>query len=502
MPKSLLAFLVYLCAACASGGSKPAQPVATTAAQVPPRTKIPSAWEPDKQAFHALRRLSYGPRPGDIRAVGTAGVDRWIRVQLAPSTLNDEVVDAKLRRFPANTLSPAELHLRYPNAMEIERELVAEKMIRAVDSNRQLQEVLVDFWFNHFNVDIQNGQERYVVTAYERDVIRPHVFGKFRELLGATAKSAAMLFYLDNWMSAPNADLNDAYARALLEQHTIGVGYSPSDVHDVARAFSGWSVEEPDGSSMFVFRGAKHDDGPKTVLGQPLPQGGGVQDGERVLDVLASDPRTARSIAFALCEKFVSDDPPIALVDKIAKVFTQTQGDLTAVYEAIFFSPEFWSEEALESKVKTPLELAVSSMRAVGATTDGNIALPAEVARMGQPLYRSKPPTGYAEASEAWVTTGALSKRLEFGLALASGQIRGVSFDREKFMNGVSSADLAAEVDLVTAALVHHPLDPPTRQIIIEALGHLDPVGARQAPQNVNERALGFILGCPEYQMQ
>lgn len=502
MPKSVLFFVLSLCAACASGNVKPAQPTVTTAAQVLPRTRIPSAWEPEKQAFHALRRLAYGPRPGDIRAVGTAGVDLWIHVQLAPNELNDDVVDAKLRRFPANGLTPAELHQRYPNAMEIERELAAQKMIRAVDSNRQLQEVLVDFWFNHFNVDIQKGQERYVVTPYERDVIRPRVFGKFRDLLGATAKSPAMLFYLDNWMSAPSADLDESYAKALLEQHTVGLGYAPSDVHDVARAFSGWSVEDPEGTSMFVFRPTKHDDGPKTVLGHPLPAGGGILDGERVLDILATDPRTAHAIAFALVEKFVSDEPPKALVDKIAAVFTRTQGDLAAVYKAIFFSPEFWSEEALESKVKSPLELAASSMRALGATTDGNIALPAEVARMGQPLYRSKPPTGYAEASEAWVTTGALSKRLEFGLALATGQIRGVSFEREKFFDGVRSENVATQVDLVTAALVHHPLDPPTRQIIVEALSQMDPVGARQPPQEVTARTLGFILGCPEYQMQ
>ncbi|MFN7131390.1 MAG: DUF1800 domain-containing protein, partial [Myxococcales bacterium] len=366
----------------------------------------------------------------------------WIQQQLSPGTIPDEAVDAKLAQLPTLTLTPAELLEAYPapgrkkreeargaepraadEAMALDApkpraitdELAAARLIRAVESRRQLQEVLVDFWFNHFNVSADKGAVRWLVTSYERDAIRPHVFGSFRALLGATARHPAMLFYLDNWLSAregvvltelPKKErrvlkraggqqpgLNENYARELLELHTLGVdgGYTQDDVREVARAFTGWSIERPREEGTFVFRDAIHDRDAKRVLGHHLPSGGGIEDGERVLDLLARHPSTARFIALKLCRKFVSDDPPKALVERVAKRFLETEGDLPSVYATIFSAREFWSEGARGSKTKTPFELAASSLRALGGTTDGGPALVRAVRSMGEPLYFCQP---------------------------------------------------------------------------------------------------------------
>src|SRR5262249_7649149 len=229
-------------------------------------------------------------------------------------------------------------------------------------SERQLQEVLTDFWFNHFNVDARKIEDKPVVLEYERDVIRPRVLGRFRDLLGATAKSPAMLFYLDNWLSRANG-LNENYGRELMELHTLGVdgGYTQNDVVNVARAFTGWTMRKPHEATGFVFDPKMHDRGPKKILGRLLPANRGIEDGEEVLDLLARHPSTARFIASKLARRFVADDPPQALVDRAAKVFLKSDGDLRAVVQIILTSPELYAASAMRAKAKTPFEFVASA---------------------------------------------------------------------------------------------------------------------------------------------
>jgi uncharacterized protein (DUF1800 family) len=336
-------------------------------------------------------------------------------------------------------------------------ELQASRILRAVYSERQLQEVLADFWFNHFNVDARKGRDRFLLTGYERDAIRPHVLGKFRDLLGATAKSPAMLFYLDNWMSAdPNGPhpemrpahvvrgpfggrvvappaprpqpqnqqkkgLNENYARELMELHTLGVdgGYTQKDVTEVARAFTGWTIENPRRGGGFTFERRLHDPGQKVVLGHVIKAGGDESDGEQVLDILARQPATAHFIATKLVRRFVSDTPPPALVDRAAKRFRDTDGDLREVLRTILTSPEFASPDVYAAKVKSPFEFVASALRAAGTDPVDAKPLIRQLQQMGMPLYMCQPPTGYKDTADAWVNTGALVNRINFALKLA-----------------------------------------------------------------------------------
>jgi uncharacterized protein (DUF1800 family) len=374
---------------------------------------------------HLLDRTSFGIRPGDVEHVQAVGVERYIDEQLRPQRLSDADVEARLALINQSDMPVVDLQ--------------QQKIIRAVYSNRQLQEVLVDFWFNHFNVDARKGADRLLLTSYERDVIRPRVFGKFRDLLEATAKSPAMLFYLDNWMSAgpdgprvrsPKAPrgLNENYGRELMELHTLGVdgGYTQKDVTEVARAFTGWTIERPRQVGDFKFEPRLHDEGQKIVLGHVI-RASGIWDGEEVLDILARHPSTATFIATKLVRRFVSDTPPPALVDRVAARFRQTDGDLREVVRTILTSPEFLAPETYHAKVKTPLEFVVSAVRATGADIRDARPLVQQVAQLGMPLYQCQPPTGYKDTADAWVNTGALVGRMNFGLALAANRIRGVT---------------------------------------------------------------------------
>jgi len=364
----------------------------------------------DRAILHVLNRIAYGPRPGDVERVRAVGIERYIDEQLRPERIPDPGMAVRLEGLPTLRMSQAEI------ASEIERpliearrdrkqadpdaaqpmppgpiqqransvvvELSEQKLLRAVYSERQLQEELTDFWFNHFNVDARKGRDRFMLTEYERDVIRPHVLGRFRDLLGATAKSPAMLFYLDNWMSAdpngphpemrparvvrgpfggrvlvpasprpqpqrPNAPkgLNENYGRELMELHTLGVdgGYTQKDVTEVARAFTGWTIENPQRGAGFRFEPRLHDPGQKVVLGHVIKAGGGESDGEQVLDILAKHPATATFIATKLARRFVGDTPPPSLVARAAKKFRDTDGDLREVTRTILTSPEFLS---------------------------------------------------------------------------------------------------------------------------------------------------------------
>ncbi|MFL5348857.1 MAG: DUF1800 domain-containing protein [Hyalangium sp.] len=540
-----------LAVGCAST-SKPTSTPST--ADIPPLALPDTGWSEDQRALHVLRRLAYGPSPGDWEEVHQLGVARWIALQLHPEAIPDDAVAARLEPLPTLHLSTEELIARYPPLREQAKELgmpleseedrrelaamlgkdalprrvaldlMAQKLIRAVESRRQLEEVLVDFWFNHLNVSAEKGPVRWMVTSYERDAIRPHVFGRFRELLGATARHPAMLFYLDNWTSVRDGfeprrrgglppafrqnarGINENYARELMELHTLGVdgGYTQEDVHEVARVFTGWSLNRPRVAPSFVFRPDAHDSGEKLVLGHKLPAGGGEREGDQVLDMLARHPSTARFIATKLARKFVADEPPATLVDRLAQVFLDTDGDLRAVYTALFTSPEFWSDTARDTKTKTPLELVASGIRALGGTTDGGPSLARAVERMGEPLYRAPAPTGFPEHATPWVNAGALVTRLNFALALAADRVRGTEVDVKALAPRSGPADAGALVDALALRLLYEPLSPQTRTTLLAALepgdeGHMPDGEVR--PVDLR-RAVGLLLGSPEFQKQ
>ena len=437
-------------------------------------SRIPSPESRDDATLtHVLNRLTFGPRPGDVDKVRAMGLASWIDQQLHPERVDDAAAMAlRPTRDPAPaSADPRELR-RF--ARQQIQSLAAEKILRATYSERQLQEVLVDFWFNHFNVYAGKGRTAEYLAEYEREVIRPHVFDRFRDLLEADAKSPAMLFYLDNWLSAdPDAaerltarrdsgfgirhprfgpgrrrrlripspgsrvppaapgakrkrGLNENYGRELLELHTLGVdgGYTQKDVIEVARAFTGWTI---DGGGTFRFVAAFHDAGEKVVLGHKINAGGGIEDGERVLDILAAHPATAHHIAYQLAQRLVADEPPAALVDRAAARFRATGGDLREVVRTIVTSAEFVTETVRGAKFKTPFTLVVSAMRTSGATISDARALVQTLQQMGEPLYMCQPPTGYRNTGDAWISAGGLVSRMNFATRIASGNMPGIT---------------------------------------------------------------------------
>jgi len=406
-----------------------------------------------QRALHALNRLGFGPRPGDVNNMTTAGVDAWINRQLHPETIPDRAVEARLQNLPTLQMTSAEImHEFYAPIVQARRErkggdesaceteqmkdarkksrelvedLISQRIIRAAQSDRQLNEVMVDFWFNHFNVFAGKGIDRFMLTSYERDTIRPHVWGRFEDFLLATAKSPAMLFYLDNARSHAGG-LNENYAREIMELHTLGVdgGYTQQDVTELARVFTGWTIDRRTGN--FIFRPRLHDTGPKTVLGMHFPAGGGLEEGETMIRLLARHPATAHHIALQLCQRLVSDDPPKALVDRVAKRFLITGGDLRQTVKAVIDSREFWDPKEYQAKVKSPFEYVISALRAVNATVDNPLPIARALQQIGEPLYGAQPPTGYSEKGDVWLNAGALMNRLNFAAALANNQLPGV----------------------------------------------------------------------------
>jgi len=451
----------------------------------------PSIPEDDRAATHVLNRLAYGPRAGDVAAVRRLGVAAWIEQQLHPSRIDDGALEARLEAFTTLTLDARAIVQEYerpaieerrarqraaapeagapttpeapagprvaPTAAQAKRrrvldELEEAKLLRAVYSERQLEAVLTDAWFNQFNVFAGKGPTRSYVTAYERDAIRPHVLGRFRDLLGATARHPAMLFYLDNWENVdpaagerrdrvtrraarrpadapprPPRGLNENYARELLELHTLGVdgGYTQADVVAVARAFTGWTMQPREGSG-FRFVPALHDRDAKTVLGHTLPAGRGIEDGEAVLDLVAAHPATARRVARMLAIRFVSDTPPEPLVARAAARFLATDGDLREVVRVIVTSPEFFASEAIGTKLKTPLEFVASALRATNADIRSAHPLTRTLRDLGMPLFFCQPPTGYDDTAATWAASGALVSRVNFAVDLGAGRVPGL----------------------------------------------------------------------------
>ena len=595
----------------------------------------------DEAILHALNRLAYGPRPGDVERVRQMGLAKWIDQQLNPKSIDDNVVEARLSEYPTLRMSTAQILADYPkpkqaakqadrgrqaeqakpSAMQsaqrqadqaitamagesdgsganneaaennqgtmiasaapdtpspmklnpatrgagkrdplgvdpnsvpraiaddgkrpqrVVEELAMAKMTRAIYSERQLQQVMDDFWLNHFNVFAGKGEVKWYLTSYERDVIQPNALGKFKDLLTATAKSPAMLFYLDNFLSAdPRAaqrqameramhqqmrrgpyaypprpqpqqaqkkqqhGLNENYGRELMELHTLGVddGYTQKDVTEVARCFTGWTIEKPREIAQFKFDEKLHDPDPKIVLGKKI-HAGGIKDGEQVIELLSKNPNTAKFISTKLARRFVSDNPPPQLVERMAKTFQKSGGDIREVMRTMIYSPEFWSRDAYRAKVKTPYELVASSVRALGTDVDTPMPLVQWVGRIGEPLYQCQPPTGYSDKAATWVNSGALLNRLNFSLALAGNKVRGSRSDVAALLGSDSSGDAKTTLDRAVSVFLGEAA-PGTVDTLQKQLENPQVVQAK-LDDPVKQVDLGvvtgLVLGAPEFQ--
>ncbi|MDE2293731.1 MAG: DUF1800 domain-containing protein [Elusimicrobia bacterium] len=501
-------------------------------------------------ALHVLDRLAYGPRPGEVDKVAKMGVDRWINLQLEPQTIPDPACAAVARRFPTQRMSSGQLFSRFPpkkkrvlfglfskesRPQTIIEEAAAAKLERAVVCEAQLREVMTDFWFNHFNVDARKDQDKWLFVPYERDVIRPRVFGRFRDLLGAVAHSPAMLVYLDNYRStvdpryAPEdmqmrlsrmeermkerggkrqvLGLNENYAREIMELHTVGVdgGYTQKDVTQLARVLTGWSVaragKKGTGDFVFRFKPGMHDYGVAVVMGQRFA-GDGEAEGEAALDMIARSTATAHFIALKLCRRFVADDPPPALVARVAERFEETGGDIRETLLAVFRSPEFRSEDDFRAKVKTPFEYVASLLRATGAKVKDPVKAARALDRLGEPLYRCEPPTGWPDRADAWVNAGALLERLRDAAALARPGPKAPAA-ADPAVVAPAAGTPAKALAMLEASLLGGVASPRTQRALQKRLK--EPRISRRRlddpPRPPDERLLAaLVLGSPDFQ--
>lgn len=507
----------------------------------------------DQQIMQALNRLTFGPRPGDIQKVRAIGLDRWIDLQLHPDRIDNSAMEAFMTHYtvlaqdqnallknyarliqakrtekkdPQSELAMAktradsagvrrQIQQQFGGIVQLGAQLQSERIARAVGSEQQLEEVMTDFWLNHFNIYIRKGgPEVYYLADYEKNVIRPNSLGKFRDLLEAVAKSPAMLFYLDNARSMSDSThqtltdakgqgrlaninrlrqlaamgrlnpqqqqrldqmlkqvpqgLNENYGRELLELHTLGVdgGYTQQDVINVARALTGWTIDPPAQGGGFVFRPGMHDAYEKIVLGHKLSAGRGIEDGEDVLTIVSRSPATAKFIATKLARRFVMDNPPQALVDRAAATFLKTDGDIRETLRTIITSPEFFSQAAFRSKVKSPFEVVASAMRAMNAQPDSTPRTALTVAYLGQPIYGHQAPNGWPETGESWMNTGAILNRINFGMAVAAGRLPGVNFANIPGLDSLRNAPRAKQVDAVVADVLSGIASPDTRKVL------------------------------------
>jgi uncharacterized protein (DUF1800 family) len=479
---------------------------------------------------HLLQRATYGARPEDIALASRIGLEAWLDRQLHPETIDDSALERRIRRFPTAAMNPGELFSAYPptqhahrktagSAMltpmelrqrgvlppsEIAADMASVKLQRAVYSERQLLEVMTDFWFNHLNVDFGKGQTKWLVADYEARAIRPRVFGRFEDLLIASATHPAMLIYLDNRMNlarAGESGINENYSRELLELHTLGVdgGYGQRDVVEVARAFTGWTVvgltdrealDESFRGVAFAFRAGLHDRGPKIILGQEFP-GGGIEEGYAILRMLARHPATARRVATKLVQAFASDDAPPELVDEIARVYLDTDGDLAAVTRALFTSPGFYEAPIVRAKVKSPFELVASALRLTRAEVGASGQLVETLDALGHAPYMESAPTGYPETNGEWLNAGALVLRIEFALALANGEIRDVQLDP------LALAGTGAAGDPAGALARRLVPGSDTAPLEVAVRGELEGAASREEQAR---SALGLILGSLNFQ--
>ena len=638
----------------------------------------------EQKILHVLNRLGFGARPGDVEKVKKIGIDKYIEQQLNPASIDDAVAENKVKGLEIFSMSTAELFEKYPNpgallrqlnggkkaqadaqakagdkagnqqdtaavtadqqrerrqelnelyrkydlrpAGQILPQIVANRVLRAVYSERQLQEVMVDFWQNHFNVFSGKNAVRWYIPSYERDVLRKNALGNFKDLLTATAMHPAMLFYLDNFQSvSPNAPapggnraannqalaerimrnggqipprmrdrmrqrgitdeqidqrlrqirdnpqpkqakkqergINENYARELMELHTLGVdgGYTQKDIIEVAKAFTGWTIADPTGyrkaaareitgqedrkldrlqrmpgiaddleSGQFYFNDRWHEKGPKYVLGQKIDEGG-IKDGLKVLDILVNSQATAKFIAKELCVKFVSDNPSDALVGRVADAFHRSGGDIKTTLRTIFTDKEFFAPENYRAKIKTPFELAVSSIRALGADTNGSPAMLAMLNKLGEVPYGYQAPTGYPDKAEDWVNTGALLERMNFAIAVASNRIPGTSVnlksldgkDKDQTLNNAIGSILGGEIADATKSTLKKQIDQPlpdvkpANEMVDNEMASSDAASAgkgkganrqvRLLPASGDPeviKVVSLVLGSPDFQRQ
>jgi uncharacterized protein (DUF1800 family) len=562
----------------------------------------------DRQILHLLNRCEFGPAPGDLERVRQMGRKIFLDEQLHPAAIDDSEIEKRLGELPTLAMTSEELIEYYPpprkaqklragsapqqtsngqdvtpqaNSMEAtppakkamtpeERlaaiqgrrrvlvELAREEIWRAVYSRRQMQEVMVQFWMNHFNIYALKGPDRWLLTSFERDTIRPHVLDKFENLLVATAQSPAMLFYLDNWRSsAPplkyvetledrkisnaggeyereafmrpgpfgggfgfrggrrrlkakkgkeSRGLNENYGRELMELHTLGVngGYTQQDVIEVARCLTGWTIRRPRLKAEFFFNPRMHDYNPKLVLGHSFPPGRGMEDGLEVLHLLAHHPSTARFISTELCRRFVADDPPQSIVERASSTFLATGGDIREVVAAILTSAEFNSPAAYRAKVKSPLEYVASSIRAVGGNTDAGLPIIMALARMGHPMFQYEAPSGYADRASTWINSSTLLWRLNFAMLLSTGRLPGTEVRLGDLLAGSGNLSGQNLVDAVAEQLLGEQATSATVEAILTKGG----VGPKFEPADYHPEGrrpeiatvAGLVLASPEFQ--
>ena len=547
----------------------------------------------DQAILHALNRLGYGPQPGEVARVRQMGLARWIDQQLDPASIDDSALEKRLARYPTLSMSSRQLLQDFPppalaaknEGLTLEqyrqqmqkkrRESVAEmlptgdpnfdhanlalarmvgpnriiaelamaKMDRAIYSNRQLEAVMEDFWFNHFNVYANKGADKWLLTSYLRDTIRPRTMGKFSDLLRATAKSPAMLFYLDNWLSAdpaavkrlqamramrqerysprfgvmppgmqgangrpkqPERGLNENYGREVMELHTVGVdaGYTQQDVINMAEIMTGWTIRAPRKDAQFFFNDRIHAQGKEVVM-QHTFHDDGIDEGEKALEMLANDPHTAHHISLELAEYFVSDDPPLTLVDRMAREWQSSRGNLRAVLRTMIYSPEFWSKDTYRAKVKTPFELVASTARALNADVEVTLPLVQWVGRMGEPLFQCQPPTGYSDKSERWVNSGALLNRLNFALAFGTDHMAGAEVNLKGIFGAAASTNPQLALSKALARFLGGQVSPGSRKTLEAQLNDPRVLEAKldDPVKQVNEGLIaGLVLGAPEFQ--
>jgi len=508
-------------AGCATGPSR-------TDVSVGPATQPLS--EPERIA-QVLSRLTFGGRPGDAEQVKAMGVSRWIDRQLHPYTISDNALDEVLASMAAWNQPPVrpasfddaakavaatpltalmkdsasrarveQLKVRLLQSAGLTDNFYAGRVVHAQLSERQLLEVVTNFWENHFSVFSGKMPAPTALPEFDRDALRPNALGKFRDLLGAVAHSPAMLYYLDNHLSTRRG-LNENYARELMELHTLGVdgGYTQKDVQEVARALTGWTIDRSHQPVTFIFRREQHDTNEKVVLGHVLPSGRGVEDGEEVLDILARHPSTARYIAFKLARRLVSDDPPPALVNRAAETFMHSDGNIAEVVRTIVTSREFFSRAAFRAKVKTPYELVVSARRALNAPADTSPQTARLIARLGQASFGWQTPDGWPEKGIAWMTPGTMHARIKFGSDVAEGRIPGIVPKHWRDWPQLSALDLPDQVNGVVDDVLIKCADSVTRATMLSIRPAATALTAVAAEQRLRE-LLAIALASPEFQ--
>jgi uncharacterized protein (DUF1800 family) len=468
----------------------------------------PAAAEID-EVSHAINRLTFGARPGDYARIAAMGVPAFIDEQLAPEAKNDWVCervirhefdslgDPESRLFPRQGDDSDPLQQIFPDLKDrgarvgdlyeykdkvLLDDLTRATLLRAVLSERQLFEVMVQFWSDHFNIDPSKAECKWLKAADDRDVIRAHALGNFRSLLRASAVSPAMLWYLDgrvNRVTRAGEKPNENYARELLELHTLGVhgGYTQQDVMEVARCLTGWTVRNRKRyfKGRVEFNAREHDDGPKRVLGTDIPGGLGARDLDRVLEIVVAHPSTARHIAWKLCRRFIADDPPEAAVQAVAKAFADSRGEITDTLRALFATPEFRAPVARGAKFKRPMHFVVSALRATNAETDASKQLVDYLIRLGHAPFRYATPDGYPEEATHWQST--LLWRWNFSAALAGNRIKGTSIDATKLRERVGGDEA----------------------VIATVLGR-KPTSAERAAYHESGSGLALLLAAPAFQ--